>query len=433
MGLPITYQRILPITAIVLFALVPVAARAQGNVSELDLDTLLVTIVNENAQLTARELRVRAQRRLVESAGALDDPRVSYSIAPGSVGDSIPSDLGNTLGMRQVFQFSQSIPWPGKLPLRTEIAETKVRLEALSRDELLATLVHRGRELWLNLWFVAAAQEINSGQQALLSDLAEVVESRYASGLGLQQHVLEVQSRRIELEHQQFVLGQQQRGLWAQVNELRNRPPDAPLGVIQDAPPAPVLSSREDTLSRVLDGSPQLRQRRAQARLEGSRRDLVELNDYPDFQFNVGYNELWNDSSLRTQVGVTFSIPLDLGKRTARKAAAQYRYASATVEVSRLQVDLQAEVEQLLSRHEELAHSIMLFEQELIPIAEQTLQASLANYEGGGGQFRSLIEAEDRILTLNLQLQQMRANRLMTISSLDSLSGGLIWPQENQP
>lgn len=81
----------------------------------LTLEGLAIEVIDRNAGLTTQELRIRAKSELIESADALNDLRVSYSIAPSSFGDQIPSDFGNALGVRQVIQLSQSFPWPGKL------------------------------------------------------------------------------------------------------------------------------------------------------------------------------------------------------------------------------------------------------------------------------------------------------------------------------
>ena len=62
---------------------------------------------------------------------------------------------------------------------------------------------------------------------------------------------------------------------------------------------------------------------------------LLERDDYPDLQFNLGYNELWNPSALRLQVGVSLNIPLDFGKRSSRKAAANYEYNSVLSDIIR--------------------------------------------------------------------------------------------------
>lgn len=397
---------------------------------ELILADLTRAVMQQNAGLTAQELRIRASRALTESAGALDDPMVSYSVAPSSIGTDIPSDFGNALRIRQSFQVSQVFPWPGKRQLRTELAEAKADIAEANFDQLLAALIQQTRGLWLQLWFVDHALSINAEHQALLNDLEDVASVQYANGLGLQQDVLQIQTSLVELDHREFVLNQEIRRLQARINDLLNQPADTLLGLPGQQLPVQTLPARNDILEWVQEFEPELIALEARARLAQRNKELVELDDYPDIRFNAGYNELWNNIELRTQVGISLNIPLDLGKRSARKAAAGFDSASARADVVHLRSKLAADLEQLLSTEQELAHSINLFETELIPKAEQTLAAANGNFQGGGGNFQSLIQAQQQLLNLQLHVTQMQADRLISISQIDKLSGGRLWPVE---
>jgi len=397
---------------------------------ELLLADLTQAVIQQNAGLTARELRIRASRALTESAGALDDPRVTYSVAPSSIGTAIPSDFGNALRVRQTFQVSQLFPWPGKRQLRTELAEARVEIEEANYEQLLVALIQQVRSLWSQLWFADQALSVNAEHRDLLNDLETVASTRYANGLGLQQDVLQIQTSLVELQHRELVLNQEIRRLQARINDLLNQPADTPLGLPGEQLPNRTVPGRNNLLEWVLESEPELMALQARSRLAQRNKELVELEDFPDLQVNVGYNELWNDIAQRTQIGVSLNIPLDFGKRSARKAAAGFNYASSRADVARLRSELAADLEQLLSTEEELAHSIDLFETELIPKAEQTLSAASANFRGGGGNFQTLIQAQQQLLDLQLQVSEMQADRLISISHINKLTGGRLWPVE---
>lgn len=401
-----------------------------GSSDSLELAALLESIQSANSALRVSELRRRAALAEIDAAGSLEDPQLSYRIAPSSIGDSIPSAVGDVLGVRQIIQVNQAIPWPGKRALRRDLARTRAYLAEYSREELEVALVDQGRQLWLQMWFIEAAQEVYDEQQALLESLEEVVEEQYAGGLGLQQQLLEVETEQIRLEHRTLVLAQERRRLRAQVNQLLDRAPGSPLASPSEMLPVPVMPTPARIIERVLESSFALKTLRTRAELEGVEQELVALDDYPDFQVSAGYNELWNDSSLRSTIGISVNIPVDFGKRSARKAAAGFAHASARADVRRKEIALQAEVEQLLSEYEELSHSITLYEEQLLPTAEQSYEASLANYQAGGGEFQTLIEVREELLILNLQLQQMRMERPGVSSRLNRLAGGSLWAEE---
>ncbi len=398
--------------------------------NELLVEDLVQAVVQQNTGLTVQELRIRASRALAENAGALDDPRVSYSLAPSSIGTDIPSDFGNALRVRQTFQVSQLVPWPGKRPLRTELAEARIEVAEASYDELLTSVVQQARSLWLQLWFANQALSTNENHRALLTDLETVASTQYANGLGLQQDVLQIQTNLVELDHREFVLNQQIRRLQSRINELLNRSADFPVGSPRGQLPDLVLPDRSNLMQWILESEPELNVLEARSRVAQKQKRLVDLDDFPDIQISAGYNELWNNIELRTQVGISLNIPLDFGKRSSRKAAADFTYASSRADVVRYRSKLSADLEELLSTVDELVHSIVLFETELIPKAEQTFAAASANYQGGGGNFEALTQAQEQLLDMRLRISEMQADQLIAISEIDKLSGGRLWPLE---
>ena len=400
--------------------------------NNLSLSWLTDEIVRNNEALSAMEFRLNAKRALIESADALDDPRISYSIAPSSIGDDIPSDFGNALRVRSVIQVSQAFPWPGKLDLRSELSETDAAIAEYSYEELLLSLVNRGRSLWAELWYVEKALATNENHKALLSDLEAVVATQYASGIGLQQDLLQIQSDLVDRELQEAMLVQERRRIKTAIDLLLNNNTDTEIASPVSEISEPDLPEQTQLQTWSNDSNPMLLRVQSQSQQALTEQRLIEKEDYPDWQLMMGYNEIMNDSSLRFQVGVSINIPLDFGNRSARKSAASFEYNSSLYDLAYLENELEAELDQQLAHHEELTRSIELSESDFLPIAEQTFAAARANYEGGGGNFALLVEAQRRLLNIRLQLDRMRAEKLKVLSEIDGLSGGMLWPVEGR-
>jgi cobalt-zinc-cadmium efflux system outer membrane protein len=404
------------------------AAEAAENSEEaLSVDWLINEVISRNAGLTAEQLRAKAKQQLISSAGALDDPRINYSVAPSSIGDYIPSNFGNALGIRQTFQLSQTVPWPGKRSLRTDQMQAVAEVAQFSVDELRLNLVTQSRLLWAQWWYVNAALTANTEHLRLSAELRVVAETQYANGIGLQQDVLQVQTREVELQHQQLVLNQQQRRLQSQINNLLNQASVTVLGPPLGEPEIPELPERYVLEQWLLESHPTLLGLKAQTNAARLNMQLTEKEDYPDLQFNLGYNELWDASSQRLQVGVSLNIPLDFGKRTSRKASAEYEYSSKRSDIVNKHSELMSELESQLSRSDQASHGIQLIEGELRSQLQQTINATLASYQGGGGNFYTLIEAQEELLEMELLLSSSYAELFIAISEIDSLSGGQLW------
>lgn len=413
-----------------LFYVNPIFAQSSA-VDKLSLERLVREVLDHNAGLTAQELRIKARSELIESADALDDPRISYSIAPSSFGDQIPSDFGNTMGVRQVVQLSQTFPWPGKLSLRTEIAETDMALAQYGYEELLLTLINESRSLWSELWYVEQALFSNAEHKGLLSELESVAATRYSNGLGLQQDLLQIQTSQLELKYQATSLQQQRQRLQAQLRSLLNSSSGASFPTLDTKFTEPVLPDPEVLRNWMMQTYPALLILETQSGKAFTQLQLTNKEDLPDIQLNLGYNEIMNDPALRFQVGISVNIPFDFGNRSARKSAAGFEYSSTLSDITRLKYELEAELTQALSRIVELTENIDLFNVELLPTAEQTFLAASANYEGGGGNFATLVDTQRQLLNIRLQIARMQAEKLMTLTEIDKLSGGKLWPVEN--
>lgn len=407
----------------------PSTVLAQSTLAPADIEAIIDMIVASNPQLESHRSTVAAQEELIESYGALDDPRISYAIAPNSIGDSIPSSFGNALRVRQNIQLSQSIPWPGKRALRSEKEAANTAVAQQRYEGTRIDLITQARALWSQWWFVQDSLRKNMEHQRLATELTAVAETRYGSGIGLQQDVLKVETHAIRLRHQHLVLEQEQRRLQAHINHLLNRSANAELVTSPHMLIMPELPTQAVLENWLMDYHPALKGLQAKSDAAMINQRLTEQDDYPDIQLNVGYNELWNASALRLQVGVSLNIPLDFGKRTSRKKATQFEYHSVQMEIQDKRNQLLSKLEAELSNYDQASHGIQLIESELLPSANQTVSATLANYEGGGGNFFELIDAQEQLLDTQLLLSQSIAERYMALAEINKLTGGQIWPR----
>jgi len=399
----------------------------ENPVQSSELDVVVNVLLSRNPSLLSQRMRANASAALIDSAGALDDPQLTYSIAPSSFGDSIPSGFGNALGVRQNFQISQAIPWSGKRQLQVERMETEtqvlVNTVAESRDVLIAEV----RSVWAQWWYVHLALSSNEELRQLISSQSVVTETRYANGLGAQQDLLKIQNFSLQLQHQHLALGQERAQLQSRLNFLLGQSAATPLPEPSTELKGPEMATRLELEQWLLETQPSLLKLQANAQAAFVNKQLTEKDDYPDMQFSLGYNELWNESAQRLQVGVSVNIPLDFGKRTARKSAARYTLHSVQMEVQSKRDELLSQLETQISSFEQAAHRIQLIESELLPSATRLVNASLANYEGGRGQFDELIEAQEQLLETQLLLNSTYAEQFIVLAQINRLTGDRFW------
>lgn len=382
----------------------------------LEADRLVEDVLAANPGLAGLEAAVREAGSRIGPAGSLDDPRLTYETAPES--------FGSRIGDRHAVGFSQPIPWPGKLALRSDAAgyraDAAEQRLAAARLEVEA-LTRTAHAEW---HFVHRALEINAASQALLEDLKDSAEALYAAGRGHQQDVLRAERERTHLLHQEAVHERERVTIRAQINALLGRPPERPLpppgGLAEpeELPPAGHLRMAAAQRHPELGG---LRDRVAAGEAEV---DLARKDFYPDFELMTGYNNMWDQRDMRWTVGIGISVPLDRGKRRAELDAAKAARQRAEWALADRRTGLLAELESAHAKAAESQHIIHLYESRLVPLARETLDASLAAYRSGGGDFLSVIEAEKEALRAELELARARADYVRRLAELKRWAGG---------
>ena len=128
-----------------------------------------------NPGVDALQQAVAAAAWQVEPAGALDDPQLTYAIAPRSV-DAAGIDPGHIVGV------AQPLPWPGKRAVQRKAAESNVRVAESDLRALRLALSATARQAYAELHYLHGALRINAEQQQRLTELQQATSGRYRAG-----------------------------------------------------------------------------------------------------------------------------------------------------------------------------------------------------------------------------------------------------------
>jgi len=381
-------------------SLPPAAAlRSVTDASELRSESLVGAVLARNPDLEALRHIWQAAAQRPAQARALEDPRLAYGFAPGTIESGGP-EFGQRIDV------SQKFPWPGKLRLRGEQAgvEAEGAFENLAdARRLLAREARMAHSEW---FYVHRAIAINRENQELLAGIQRLAEVKYAAGKASKQDALQAEVERHHLEHEAITLQRQRTVARARINTLLRRDTTAAL------PPPPSRLSVSTTevplkssLPEAFENRPDLRAlaRRIEARRAGV--ELARLDYLPDFTVMGAYNSLWDAEEKRGFIGVGLELPIGedrhaaLAERRAELDAEEARFAAA---VDRVALELTEAYEAVA----ESRHVVRLYRDEFIPSAEAHLDAARADYDAGEGDMIALLTAEQNLRTARLGLER---------------------------
>jgi len=377
---------------------------------------LVDAVLNRNPDIPAMRAAWEAAQARIEQAGALNDPMMSYAFAPQTAGAS-GMDFGQKLSI------SQHLPWPGKRELRGDAArfESEAAHEGIEQTRL--KLTEAAKSAFADWYFVHAAIRVNAINKSLLQEFRNNAEIKYSAGRASKQDALRAEVEVALLEHRDIVLERHRREVLAVLNTLLQRQPDALLPPPSNLPDTGVLPAVAELRTAVLEVHPELRA--LAARLQASRQQvaLAEREFYPDFRLAAEYNSLWMRDEQRFTVGVGINIPLP-GKHRAAKDEAQAILMGLDLTRQARMSEIMGQVQQAYDRVRESEHVLSLYQNRLLPLAEENLAAARSDYEAGRGNFLDMIGAEKNLMQAQLQLEQARTDHHRRLAALERTVGG---------
>ena len=398
-----------------------VAGPASSSIEEdslkapLTAEAFTEAVLAHNASLEAMRQAVIAAVAQVKPAGALDDPMLSVSAAPRTFGL-----VGGPSGDVEV---SQPFPWWGTLNVRREVARADAEASGQDLEALHLHLAALARGAFADWVYVHRALVINAANLSVLNELRNVARIRYTTGQAPEEDVLQADVERSMLKQQRLEWERDLIVAQARMNALLERSPQSmipPPGGL----PAPSGIPAEETLAQHALAHPELLEFADEERAAQARQRLAEKERFPKFAVSAGYNSMWADPAMRPMVGLSITVPIDQGKyRAAIDAAhAEARRAASTLQDQR--ASLLADLSTDYAAVREAARSLALYRDELVPLAQSTLDVARTEYGSGRGDFLNVLTAEQRRLDTELGLARVQSEYFRALAELDRASGG---------
>ena len=388
----------------VLIATVSTYTQAQVDVSASPSDIFTVeAAVNaalaDNPGLAAMKARVEALASVPAQQGALPDPRLSLNLL------NIPLDSFDLQqeAMTQVqIGFSQMLPYPGKLALRTAVAEHETTAARWQVDEMRLKLERDVRIVWWNLFFTDRGLEIIERNKQLLRQFVDVAQTKYKVGKGLQQDVLLAQLELSKLYDRVINLTSMRRNQAVQLNALLNRPTTYAVQLSdRSTETLSEINDEQGLLARATKNRPLLAVGQSNINAARARLGLAKKDYSPNFNVGVTYGYRGGDNvngSTRADLfSVKLSVNLPLYTKNRQDKAVDQRTRQLLQQQYLLDDErgrVAAEVSQALADYQRSREQTRLFKQGIIPQASQTVAAMLAAYQVNKVDFLNLVRAQ---------------------------------------
>ena len=405
---------------------------ASANYATFDdarLEALIEEAIERNPEVQAIAWNETAARERIPIAGALPDPMVQLT----GFAQSPQTRVGPQVSGLAV---NQRLPWFGKRADRTEATTVRADIQREVSTARRADVVRHVKVAYYELGYLDRAIAITVQERELLEHYESLARARYSQGIGLQQAVVKLQALITRVLNRRQELMRQRIGVESRLNALRDRPAHLAIADVNlgDRPKVVVDPDRILDIGRA--NAPEVRAAALAIDHDDVGVRLAHQRYWPDLVLGATWGRIRarDDEPGRSNpspdngkdtLGLTLgvNIPLhrhiyDAGVReaVARRFAAQERHRRALNDVDQA-------VRSIGFTLTTIEAQMALFENALVPQAEQALRATEEAYATGTTGVLDLLDSEEVLLDVRLGLARLETDYRQALADMERAIG----------
>jgi outer membrane protein TolC len=383
----------------------------------------LVAVARSRA-LAAQDAAVSAAREMEVAAGQLPDPVATVGV------NNLPVNGPDAWSFTKDFMTMTSV---GVMQEFTREEKREARAERYQREAEKAladktasiAVIQRDTALaWLDRYYAEAMLGVVAEQSRQARLEIEAAESAYRTGRGNLADVLSARSSLVALDDRSSEL--QRRAATARIALARW------VGGVADAPLAgtpPIDSIRLDprTLDADVEQHPQLAVLAKQEAVAAAQVRAAQANKKSDWSVSFMYSQ--RGPAYSNLISVNFSVPLqwDQKNRQDRELAAKLAMLDqARAEREDMQRARIAQLRAMIAEWENNRERSGRYQRELVPLAAERTQATLAAYRGAKANLADVLTSRRNEIDVNLQALQLQMDTARLWAQLN-----FVVPEEN--
>lgn len=353
---------------------------------DLALEDYLAEVEASNPMLKSVVTRSEALWHRVQPAGTWDDPFIAAGF------DEQPFKGQDTTSVRR-YQISQSIPFPGKLSAKQKSAEMRAvsarsDVQTQKREVLvLATQVFFRR--YYNQEAIVVTERIRN----LVEGTMTSTKSRYKTGESGHHDWLLAKIELAVLDVDRLRLSREQKTISAVFNELRNQPPEKPIGSLKVSLNSSAFKQEE--VDDLLKDQPELASLDSLIKAAEQDQRAAKLSYFPDFVLQgmmmeprgmapstgmgMGAEPEMKGSNWGFMVGM--NLPIFFFRKQSELASAASRdRAAAVFEKESLQNRIRSEVVDAKEQFTTARDTARLYKESVIPATNLAVSNARSGY-----------------------------------------------------
>lgn len=395
--------------------------------ADATLDEYRLYAAANNPRLAGLYHQWRAQMERAPQVRALPEPRLSYAefLVP------VETRAGP---QERKFALSQTLPWFGKLGLRSSIEEEAARASWQRFLGAQLAIDHQLRSTYAEYYYLGKSISITRENFELLRRIESVARQKLAAGAENHPDIIRLHVEIGRLEDRFKTLLDMQTPVRAKLNAILNRRGDTDIPWPEELPDA-ALGIENSALFRYLEeNNPELLALQHEIERQSLATKLAKKEYFPDLA--VGFETIVTGSALAPNTrdsgedawALTFSteLPIWFEKYSAGEREAKERRYAAKKRHEGKKNDLRAELDLALYHLRDSERRVSLYQNTLIPKAQESLTATEVAFRADAVDFLDLVDSQRVLLEFQLSRERALSDRLRAAAEIDRLAGRFV-------
>jgi outer membrane protein, heavy metal efflux system len=378
--------------------------QAKGESAPLDLDEAERIALEANPDIKVAVRRLSMAQAHLPVAGALDDLMAMYR--GWGVPLKRPWDYNAAQNM---FSLSQTFSSRGKRDLRTDVARSDVDQAQANLETARLDVKVRVRKAFFDLRISEEEVRIHEQHVGIAQQAIGAARIKYTTGSVPQQDVLKAQMAMTQLAEHMIRFDRDAEVARARLNTLLGRSPDAPVEVRGEHAVSASLPSLDSLAIMAIGARPDLAAAKVMAERSHKEQRLAKTVYIPDFTVSAGYMVMPAGQGFRNSYMVegTMNLPwLNRKKHDAEIAEAAAKATEQDAELAALENTARGQIAEALAEAKSAQKMALLYQDQLKPQAEATLQSSVIAYQNNKTGFLNLLDSQMRVVDIDLAWAQ---------------------------
>jgi outer membrane protein TolC len=392
-----------------------------------ELELLIEEAIAVSPKLNMLRAKRDASFNRIEQNSNLPDPMLTLglmNLPVNSFSFTQEPMTGKIVGLSQMF------PFPGKLSAISEASSVDTLIVRQEIEDAKNEIRKTVSAKYFTLSYVRKALLYSKESKKLLEEIADVVSTKYTVSTASQQNLIKVQLEITNISEKIEDLKSKENSLLAELNALLLRDPSSQIetGYFEKIYYLNVTVNELDSLSRIY--RPFLKAISYAEQKARLNQNVAQKDHYPNFTLGLQYSFREEIAATKTplddffSVMVGISLPLNYGGKVSSKVeefvSMQQLYSD---QYSTAIQNLRSNFGSIVSQLESIEERIRLFEEGLLPQAQQNFSSALASYQVNEVDFINVIDAQDQLFKIETNLYRLKTDYLVQVAELEFLTG----------